>query len=281
MKKRSLAAVLSLSLVAGTLAGFGLTAQASSDTTVIKAVTGGSPIPYIYVNEDGEVDGCDAAVLRAVFERLPQYDLQFEVASFESMFGGLNTGNYQIAFNMLSYNEERGASYLFSYPYVKVQYVFVTRPDDDPITSFSEIGGKKFEDGAGVSVTNAVEAWNEEHPDEAVEITYTEADMAAQLQRLVDGVTDFKIFDLAMFNAYVEEFNLDLVATPVPDEEAEAIASSTYAYYLLPLDQPELREEIDEVLKELQADGTLSELTEQYLGSDLAPDADQYEETIN
>ncbi len=280
MKKRSLAAVLSLSLITGAFAGLGISAQAS-DTTIIKAATGGAPIPYIYVNDDGEVDGYDAAVLREVFDRLPQYELQFEVASFDAIFGGLNSGNYQIAFNVLSYNDERGASYLFSYPYVKVQYVFVTRPDDEPITSFSEIGGKVFEDGAGVSVTNAVEAWNEQNPDQAVEIIYTEADMAAQLQRLIDGATDFKIFDLAMFNAYVEEFDLDLVATPVPDDEADLIASSIYAYYLLPQDQPELREEIDEVLKELQADGTLSKLTEEYLGSDLAPDADQYEETIN
>jgi polar amino acid transport system substrate-binding protein len=220
-------------------------------------------------------------VLRAVFDRLPQYDLEIEVASFDALFGGLSAGNYQIAFNNLSYNESRGESYLFSYPVVKCKYVFVTRPDDDPITSFSDIGGKKFEDGAGVSVTNAVEAWNEANPDQAVDITYTEADMEVQLQHLVDGVTDFKIFDAGMYNAYVNEYNLDLVATPVPDDETDAIASSLYTYYLLPLDQTGLRDEIDAVLKELQADGTLTELTEQYLGSDLAPEADQYNETIN
>lgn len=47
----------------------------SGDVTVINAVTGGSPKPYISVEEDGSYSGYDIEVLQAVFDRLPQYSL--------------------------------------------------------------------------------------------------------------------------------------------------------------------------------------------------------------
>ena len=48
----------------------------SGDVTVINAVTGGSPKPYISVEEDGSYSGYDIEVLQAVFDRLPQYSLK-------------------------------------------------------------------------------------------------------------------------------------------------------------------------------------------------------------
>ena len=47
----------------------------SGDVTVINAVTGGSPKPYISVEEDGSYSGYDIEVLQAVFDRLPRYSL--------------------------------------------------------------------------------------------------------------------------------------------------------------------------------------------------------------
>ena len=47
----------------------------SGDVTVINAVTGGSPKPYISVEEDGSYSGYDIEVLQAVFDRLPQVKL--------------------------------------------------------------------------------------------------------------------------------------------------------------------------------------------------------------
>lgn len=54
----------------------------SGDVTVINAVTGGSPKPYISVEEDGSYSGYDIEVLQAVFDRLPQYSLNLRTAEF-------------------------------------------------------------------------------------------------------------------------------------------------------------------------------------------------------
>lgn len=252
----------------------------SEDVVTIKAATGGSPKPYVYVDEDGEPTGYDIEVLKEVFNRLDGYELEIEVADFSAVLSGLTSGNYQIGVNNFTYNEERAESYLFSYPYDKVNYVIVSRPDD-VITSLEDAAGRSFEDAAGVAITTAIETWNEEYPDSQIDITYTEADTAIRLQHVEDGSIDFVIINEAMFNTYIDEYGYNLTATALSQEEQERIAKNLYAYFLLGKDQEELRDEIDEVLKEMQADGTLTELSEEFLGVDEAPEGDQFEETLN
>lgn len=62
---------------------------------------------------------------------------------------------------------------------------------------------------------------------------------------------------------------------------AKAIADNSYAYYIFPKDQEELRDKVDEQLKELKKDGTLTELSQKYFGQDTAPEDDQFEKTPN
>lgn len=86
---------------------------------------------------------------------------------------------------------------------------------------------------------------------------------------------------VAMYNAYQKEYNYDVVANQISDEDAKAIADNSYAYYIFPKDQEELRDKVDEQLKELKKDGTLSKLSQKYFGQDTAPEDDQFEKTPN
>lgn len=191
---RNVKAILALGLAAVigvTATGCGKKAAAADDSAkdtkkkiTITAATGGSPKPYIYVDENNNPTGYDIEVLKAAFEKLPQYDLEFQVTDFGSVFSGLNSGTVQIGVNNFSYNEERGKSYLYSYPYDKIGYVFVTKEGSTPITSFKEAAGKTTEASTGVSITNALEEWNKEYPDQAVQITYSESDTAVKLQKI-------------------------------------------------------------------------------------------------
>ena len=287
MKK--LASILAVTLAAGVLAtGCGSSSgsaskDSSSDSgkTVIKAATGANAKPYVYVGDDDKPAGYDVDVLNAVFDKLPDYELEYEVTDLGSVLSGLNSGNYQIGVNNFSYNEDRGASYLYSYPYDKISYVFVTKKGGKEIKSFEDAAGLSFEGGTGISVSNAVEAWNEKNPDKKIDITYTDADTAITLQHIEDGTTDLAIIDVAMYNAYQKEYNYDVVANQISDEDAKAIADNSYAYYIFPKDQEELRDKVDEQLKELKKDGTLSKLSQKYFGQDTAPEDDQFEKTPN
>lgn len=255
--------------------------ETAAEKEKVVAATGGATKPYVFVDENNEPTGYDIEVLKAVFEKLPQYELDIEVTDIPSVFAGLQSGTYQIGVNNFSYNEERGKNYYYSYPYDKIGYVFVTKKGAEQITSFAQLAGKTCESGTGVSTSNAIEAWNEQNPDQTIELQYTEADMTVQLQHIEDGTTDFCIMDIAMFNAYQEEFNFDIQESPIPEDEAKRIADNLYAYYILPKDHEKLRDDINGALKELKEDGTLTELSEKWYGQDTAPEAERFEETIN
>lgn len=258
----------------------------SGDVTVINAVTGGSPKPYISVEEDGSYSGYDIEVLQAVFDRLPQYSLNLQTAEFDAIFSGLTAGNYQIAVNNFSYNEKRAESYYYSFPYDEIKYVFVQRADDEPLTSLQDAAdrGYKIEAGAGVNVTNAIEKWNEENPESQIEIIYTEADLSVVFEHIQDGTSDFRVDDLPIYNSYIEEFGFDgLQKTELSADETAKFSTALDAYFLFPLNDEgaALREDVNKVLKELQEDGTLGELSQKYFGADQVPSADKFETPIN
>ncbi len=299
MKQKTIKRIITGTLV-GTLA-LGLTACGSSsttssssdsstassgDVTVINAVTGGTPKPYITIDEDNNFSGYDIEVLKAVFEKLPQYELNLQSADFTSLFSGLQAGNYQLAVNNFSYNEDRAESYYFSYPYDEIKYVFIQRKGDEPLTSLQDAAdrGYKIEAGAGVNVTNAIEKWNEENPDSQIEIVYTEQDQSVTFEHIQDGTSDFRIDDLPIYQSYQEEFGFDgLEYTELSEEETAKISTALDAYFLFPKDEKgeALREDVNEALKELREDGTLEKLSEEFFGANQVPSADKFEEPIN
>lgn len=296
--KRYLSAILALTVLILSLAACGSSSTETNDTDTaaetssedeseeievrtITAVTGGSTRPYVYVDENDEVTGYDAEVLKAIFERLPQYELEWVVTDFASIFAGLTSGTYQIAVNNFSYSDERAQSYLYSYPYNEISYVFVTKNGSEHITSFADAAGKTIENGTGVSISIAIETWNEANPDLAIDLQYSDADTAVWLEHVVDGVTDFDIVDKAMYDAYVEEYGFDLQYDVLPDEDVELISSNLCAYYLFNLDDEQLRDDVSAVLKELKEEGVLLELTQEWFGDDTVPDDDAYESTPN
>ncbi|MDO4288267.1 MAG: transporter substrate-binding domain-containing protein [Eubacterium sp.] len=290
MKKHRLRNTV-LALLAGALlitaAGCGSTQSAAEeDGKTVHAVTGGSPAPYVSVDENNEYTGYDIEVLREVFNRLPQYTLDLKTAEFDAMFTGLTAGNYDLAVNNFSYSEDRAESYYYSYPYDEITYVFVQRAGDEPLTSLEDAAnrGYKIESNAGGNVTNAIERWNAENPDKQIEITYSEADMSVWFEHIEDGTSDFRIDDLPIYTNYVEEFNFqNLQATELSEEETAKISTALDAYFLFPKNDEgqALREDVNGALKAMKEDGTLRELSLKYFGADQAPADDKFEKTIN
>lgn len=269
---------------AGTQSAAGSTAETKQGVTKIIAATSGSPNPYIIQNADGTVGGYDVEILNAVFEKLPQYKLEYTVTEFGSVLTGVTSGQFQIAVNNLSYNEKRIQSYLYSYPYDKVSYVFVQKKDAQPVTSLSDAGerGLTMEGSAGVNVSNAVESYNSQNPSKQIKLSYTDEDTSVNLQHIQDGAVDFGIIDKAMFISYVKSYGFDnLQSNDVPADEQAGITSNLYSYFLFAKGNDALRQDVDTVLKELRDDGTITKIAEKYYGSDQAPEAENYEKTIN
>lgn len=279
-----LTAVLLAGVTAASLTGGAVSVFADSDVKVIKGVTSGSLAPYFYVGDDSELTGVDIDIVKEVFNRLPQYELQIDTAD---ALQGVISGQYDIAINNYGYTDERAESYYFSFPYKTSFNEYIQRADDEPLTSLQDLAdrGYKIELTAGSLTANALEQWNEENPDHQIEIVYDNTNFQVRYQNIVDGVTDVAIDDGPLIDNLLPNFGLEgqLVPNPIDDETQEFLFPQNNTYFLFGKNEEgaALREDVDAALKEMKEDGTLAEITEKYLGKDTSPDEKYFEETIN
>ena len=285
--KKIIAIAALATLTLGSLVGCGNaeTTNASSDVTKVTVATSGSPAPYMTVDENNEIGGSDIEILKAIFERLPQYEL--EIVKSDYPLTGLTSGLYDLAVNNYAWREERGELYYYSLPYKTGYDVFIQRIDDEPLTGLQDIAdrGYRIEVGAGNNKALALEKWNEENPDHQINIIYTESNFQIKFQNIVDGKTDVAIDDGPILDTLIGQFGLenDLVGNTIDAETQEFISPHNSTYFLFPKDEggAALREDVNAVIKELKEDGTLAEILIKYFGTDTSPVAEDLETTLN
>lgn len=256
----------------------------SGEKKVIKAVTSGTLAPYFYVNDDNELTGVDIDIVKEVFNRLPQYELQIDQAD---ALQGVLSGQYDIAVNNYGYTDERAETYYFSLPYKTSFNEYIQRSGDEPLTSLTDLAdrGYKIELGAGSLTANALEKWNEDNPDHQINIVYSNTNFQVRYQHIVDGTTDVAIDDGPIIDNLLPQFGLEgqLVANEIDEETEDFLFPQNNTYFLFGKNEEgaALREDVDKALKEMKEDGTLSKITTEYLGVDTSPDEKYFEETPN
>jgi polar amino acid transport system substrate-binding protein len=169
-------------------------AAATTDkATVIKIGTSGNPNPYVYTDDNNKLTGYEIEIVERLQELLPQYDFQFEITEFQSIFTGIDSGIYQMGVNNISWKQERADKYLFGDEYVTFHdSALLVRKDYDEITSLADLAGRKtFSTTSGLYSQIFMEDYNENHKDNPIQIVYTEADTIKQYQDLSAGVVDF------------------------------------------------------------------------------------------
>lgn len=249
------------------------TATATVEATRIVIGTSGAPKPFTYVDETEELVGFDIEVAKAVFERLPQYEVSFQVTEFASVLAGLDSGLYHVGANNFALNKERQEKYIYTDPIFKNQYVIAVAEDNEEIKSFADIAGKTTEVSAGVNYTTALENYNDANPDKAAILKYTEMELLPILQNIENGISDFQLIDAAMLEIFKGEFGVKLKALSLTEEEAALISNSNYSYFLVSrgTEGEQLTEDINKALAEVIADGTVTEISQKYFGNDFAP----------
>ena len=269
--KKILTAILALILIAVT---FSAVAE-SGGTIKVVAATNGSPAPYIVVDENDNLGGSDIEIIRAVFARLPQYEL--EIVLSDDTLTGLVSGLYDIGVNNYGWRDERGETYYYSSPYKTGFDVFIQRIDDEPLTGLQDLADRHYrtEVGAGSLKGSALEAWNAENPDHQIDIIYSESNFQLKFQNIVDGRTDVAIDDGPILDTLIGQFGLEdaLIGNPIDPDTQSFISPHNSSFFLLPKDEKgaALREDVNRVLLELKEDGTLAEILSRYFGHDTSP----------
>ncbi len=255
MKKNILAAALAAMVTVTALAGCGSAASDSGNSgSTGKTLTVGTNAafpPFEYVGDDGNPDGFDIALIKAIGEKAG-YEVQIQDMEFDSLVSSIGN-KIDVAIAGMTVTEERKNMVDFSEPYYEaVQNVLVAKGSD--IATAADLEGKKI----GVQLGTTGEFIADEIPGAEVSAYNKAVDAVNDLN---NGRVDCVIVDKNPAEVFGAQFSdkVDVLGGEQFDFEPENYAIA------LPKGDTELAEKINSALKELKADGTYDSLVSKYI----------------
>lgn len=273
-----------LAIVAATVVGRQLTgktsasadsSQSSSDkVTTLQVAHNQNYVPYDFVNDKGESDGFEVAVLKAVDDKLKNYKFEYTGTSDEDLLIGLESGKYDIGVKGAWYTEERAQKFVIPDQAIGASVIgFAVRKADEnkykDIDSFAKAGGKLVPISPQNAQYNVIQEYNKKakHPIELKESeSFSVADAYAWvLEGRYDAYFSIKLsFEEAVqkkdgaYHQYADQL------TWFPYKGIE-----TYPLIHKNDTNKAFAKEYDKAIKELQKDGTIAKLSEKYFGEDV------------
>lgn len=242
------------------------TEESSTAVKVYKIATEGAYAPFNYIDENGNPDGYDIAVAKAVDELIPEVEFEYQAVQWDAIFTGLEAGNYDIIVSQAAKNPDREAKYLFGdTAYTWGIGAIAVKPGTEGIHSLEDLSGKTVTVAVGSSNANIVETWNKEH-NNAINITYGDGDVSKALLEVQEGRVDATLVSPVTAQLVVKEQGLDVEFVLRNDDTANPV----YWLYAKTEANEELKPLVDEALQTLIDNGKLAEISKQYLGDDYS-----------
>ncbi len=271
MKKTIAASVLALVLLAS---GCG-TAPASKDAASDKTAAAGAVKPkkiivgtgtqfanICFIDDKGNLTGYDVELVKEIDKRLLEYEFEFKTMDFANLLLSLETKKIDFIAHQMEVNKERQEKFLFNdEAYNIFPNKVVVHKDRNDINSIDDLKGKKVIVGATSNASVLLQDYNKTHND-AINIVYSGSggtnDVIAQLKA---GRVDATIST---------QFAVDQ-RNESADAQQKTVGpaiSNSKVYFILRKDEEELKAKIDEAIKSIKKDGTLSKLSTKWLGAD-------------
>jgi polar amino acid transport system substrate-binding protein len=247
------------------------TAAAASETTLPDSVDIGSDIPYRpfeFKTTDGELEGFDVSIARAVFEEQLGITPNFTDTSFDTIISSLNNGNFRVIMSAMTINETRAQQVDFSDPYFTAyQTILVLK--DSPITERADLEGTTVGVQKGTTGANAAEELRSEFDGDLTIKRYD------QIPAAFDALINNQVVAVINDNTVNGEFADQNDAVRFVEGEGAAADAGTNAPPYLTLtveeygiafrqDDDEFRQRVNEALAAIREDGTYDEIYGQY-----------------
>jgi L-cystine transport system substrate-binding protein len=232
--------------------------------------TGSEYKPYCFLDDKNNLTGFEVEVLKKVNEKLPQYEFEFKTFDFNAILVSLETGKIDLAAHQFEVNADRKNKYLFGDEGVTIyDLMLVTKENRDDIKSLDDLAAinATVEVGkASANKTAVVDRWNKEHGNK-LKLTLEASDMTITLQNIDSGKTDAFVNIQRNVDAYKTTYGAKIKTVGEP-------ISRSNSYYLYRKDDEtgaQLKKDVDAALKQLKEDGTLTQLSQKWLGGDYIP----------
>ncbi len=222
----------------------------------IVIATEGAWAPWTYHDENDTLVGFDVEVAQAIAAKLG-VTATFVETEWDGIFAGLDAQRYDIAANGVEITDERSEKYDFSTPYGYIRTALVVRGDNDTITSFEDLNGKKTANSIASTYMILAESYG------ATAVGVDTLDQTIQM--VLSGRAD------ATLNAEVSVYDYLSVH---PDANIKIVALTEEASQVaLPVrkgeDSATLLAAINQAIEELANEGELTRISEKYFGKDI------------
>ncbi|WP_299186623.1 amino acid ABC transporter substrate-binding protein [uncultured Psychrobacter sp.] len=224
----------------------------------INVGTEGTYPPFTYHDESGQLTGYDVEVTRAVADKLG-VDVEFKETQWDAMLAGLDSERFDIVANQVSLTTpERQAKYDLAQPYSWSGAVVLAATDDNRYSSWEALKGLR----SAQSLSSNYGEMAERYEAEIVPVD----GMAQAIQLVKQDRADFTMNDQLAVLDYLKKFpdsglEIKLVA-PKSEQRGSGL--------ILLKGNDAVVEKLNEAMGELQADGTLTELSEEFFGADIS-----------
>ncbi|SFJ77137.1 transporter substrate-binding domain-containing protein [Thermoflavimicrobium dichotomicum] len=266
MKKMAILSTLFLILL--NIAGCNLKSDESAANgkteKVQKVIVGtGTQFPNIcFIDKNGKLTGFDVELVREIDKRLPEYEFELKTMEFSNLLLSLQTKKIDFIAHQMEKNPDREARFLFnSEPYNIFPNKVVVHKNNNDIRSIDDLKGKKVIVSPTSNQAYIVEQYNKKH-NNAINIVYTNGgdDIISQLKT---GRADATIS-----TQFAVDYNNKTV--DAQQKTVGPVLTNSKVYFILRKDEKKLSDRIDQALKEIKADGTLSILSVKWLGADYS-----------
>ena len=228
-------------------------------------------VPYDYLNEKGEADGFEIAVLKAVDELLPQYEFKFHGVSDDELLIGIETGKYQLGTKGAWVTEERKKKFIIPNEPASVIGLAFRASDAGKIhdiDSFAEYSGKLIPISPLSAQFALIQDYNKAHTAHPIDLVPSD----------VFDINDSYLWVLeGRYDAYLVlklSYEKNVVNEKGPyhsfvDKLAYVPYKGIPTWPLFNKAESELAAAYDEAVKTLKANGKIRELSYKYFGQDV------------
>ena len=240
------------------------------ETVYYAFTTGGA---NSYIDENGNPDGYEFAAVKAIFDLLPQYQLEFVPTSDEDLLVGLESGKYDIGTKGAWWTAAREEKYIFPEHFIGTSIIGITirTEDADEITdleSFAKTGGSLVPISPQNAQYNIIQNYNNTHPD--TQLPLKELDTFGSndaYQWILEGRYDAYVDIRSSFDKRVtaEDGEYHQYADQLTYITYEAIP--TWAFFNK--DNQEIADAFDKAWEQLNEQGVFEELAQKYFGYSL------------
>lgn len=271
-------AALSL-IAAGTLVACSSGSKDSSDkVTSVVIATDGATKPFTYSDSQGNLTGYDIEVARAVFKKLPQYKVKFQVTDFSGISPGIDSGRYQMGANDFGWEKSRAEKYYFSSPLSKSNNAVLVK--SGTYKTLADFAGKSTIGNPASNYTKSIQDWNKANPDKEIKISYSadSTSINTRFTQVESGKIDFMLYDKISLESAVKEQGFDNLKIEDISMDTGDAEHDGYEYFLFGKDSQgkKLQKDVNGVLAKMQADGSLAKISKKYLGGDFVPKAEMF-----